>query len=216
MSKTNPSCPDDLICEKHFLNFYFLSLLLDYEQTFFRNSTESLRAGLPKLPSTVWEILKEENISHQKKIFPSVSDLSWWFTGLGMKLRSVIKAAFEVSGGTFYPKSVLEKNFNTFAFSATKFSLFRWEIVDLIVRPSFYVFTRTFWGKKIRRKGLFQFFFFDFGKEIFKLLAKNSQQSCQNSTLRIQRMNPRHENVFEVQNSPFFHEFEQIFSDCKR
>ena len=53
--KNYPTCSDDLTGEKHFSKFSSLSSLLDYEQTLFTKLTEILRAGLPKLPSTVSE-----------------------------------------------------------------------------------------------------------------------------------------------------------------
>ena len=70
-------------------------------------------------------------------------------------------------------------------------------------------------GKEIGEKRYFKSFF-DFGKEIFKLLPKKPQQSCQNSILRIQRMNPRQEFVFGSTEFSILPDFEQNFSERKR
>ena len=135
---------------------------------------------LPKLPSTVSEIFEGEKLSHQKKIFHQFVSLSWWFTGLGKELRSFIKAAFYVFGVTFCLKTVLEKMFNSFAVSAENFSQFWREIVELVVKHSFYVFTRKFCGKKNWRKKLFQIIFWlwerNFQTFTQKFLAELSKQ----------------------------------------
>ena len=197
LSKTNPTCPDDPIWEKHFLNFYFLSLLLDYEQTFFRNSTESLRAGLPKLPSTFSELfegkkyfLARTNFSHQ------FLTLSWWLTGLGKKLPGVLKAAFSVSGVTFCLKTVLEEKVQHFCIFNKRFPVILVRNCRLGCQTFLLRVHKNNLMKKIGEKSCFNLFL-DFGKEIYKLLPKSSQQGCQNSILRIQKMNSKKEMVSE-------------------
>ena len=82
LSKTNLTCPDDLTGEKHFSKFSSLSLLLDYEQNFFRNLTEILSAALPNLPSTVSEIFKGKKTCLTGNIFSHQFLISsWWFSG---------------------------------------------------------------------------------------------------------------------------------------
>ena len=109
MSKTNPTCPDDLTGEKHFSKFSSFSWLLVYEQKLSRNLTENLWAVLPKLPSTVSEVFKGKKLSHQKKFFSSVSDFELMIFGLlAKKLGRFTKTALYVSRGEFQRKKFFE------------------------------------------------------------------------------------------------------------
>ena len=86
--------------------FLSLSLLLDYGQTLFRNLTENLRAGLPKLLSTVSENIERKRLFHQQKKFPSVSDFKLMIFGLLVKkFGRFTKTALYVSGGDFRRKN---------------------------------------------------------------------------------------------------------------
>ena len=62
-------------------------------------------AGLPKLPSTVPESLKEEKNSHQEIFYPSVSDFETMFFGLLVKkFGRLTKTTLYVSKGVFRRK----------------------------------------------------------------------------------------------------------------
>ena len=102
LSKTNPTCPDDLTREKHFSKFSSLPLLLNYKQKlFFRNLAENLMAGLSKLPSTVSESLKEKDFSPEIILL-----INFWlwvddFRGPGQKFGRFTNTALYVSRGAF-------------------------------------------------------------------------------------------------------------------
>ena len=133
----------------------------------------------------------------RKKVFgiKSFFSIIWslWADGFQdsvEKCRKCHQSCILRVGRNIVPKHCFgEQKFITFGISAKQNSWFWWKIVDLVVKPSFYVSKRTFWGKKNRRKNYFNSFF-DFGRESFRLLSENSQQSCQISILRIQRRNP--------------------------
>ena len=91
----------------------------------------------------------------------------------------------------FAKKSFGEKEFNTFGLSGKIYQNFG-------SRES----KRYFWGNKFCIKSFFESFT-DFGREPFKLLPKSSQQRCQNSILRIQRMNARKAKLGSIQFSDF-------------
>ena len=74
--------------------------------------------GLPKLPSTVSENFKGGKLSHQKKIFPSVSDFQLMLSGLLVeKFGRLTKTALYVSRGDFRRK----KTFNLKYFFSISF-----------------------------------------------------------------------------------------------
>ena len=80
-------------------------------------------ARLPKLSSTVSDIFKEGEFSHQKNFSHQFLSLSWWFAGLGKKIRSVSKAAIYVSAGTFCLNTVSEKKVQHFCIFSKKILL---------------------------------------------------------------------------------------------
>ena len=85
-----------------FFNFFLFGLRAVTSQIFAKKKTG--------LPSTVSEILKGEKHSHQKKIFPSVSEFGLMIFGLlAKKFGRLTKTALYVSRGVLRRKKLSKK-----------------------------------------------------------------------------------------------------------
>ena len=152
------------------INFFLFGLWAVTSQT----RQRKLMARLPKLPSTVSEIFKEEKHSHQKNFLLSVSEFELMIYGIRQETSECHQICFLRVRSNILPKSCVGKKSSTFLHFQQKTSrIFGEKLLTWLSNLPPTCSQGSFAGRKIGEKNCFKSFF-DFGKEIFKLLHKSS------------------------------------------
>ena len=162
------------------------------------------------------EFSKDRNFFTRKNYSHQFLTLSWWFTGLSRETSVSHQSCILRVRRNILPKHCVGKKSSTLLHFQQKNSLnFGERLLTWLSNLPSTCSQELYELRKIGEKSFFDSFFY-FGRERFKLYPKSSQQSCQNSILRIQRMNAMKEIVFGSTEFSNFPDFEHNFLDCKR